>query len=741
MNEHKKINELLVDFALGELSQLQESEVRAHLTECHQCSSELKRLEALIECTENIKQLSADTQMCESAKDAILQTVESQELKQRAPGLNVGLEFMSRTIMKSKITKLAAAAVIIVVAILALQNGSIDLATIAFADISEAMKNVPWMHSVSRGFDETRKGVVELWIGFETKINASKDFDGKFIFWNVNEHRKYEYDPKSHSVTIEYASEDNVPLPLSSPVLLLERMQKMFKEQGAEIVTKSGEYMGQKAQIQEISGSFVNQGKQNYILRLFIEPESKLLFSAQVKSTDPNGNTLVDGETTFDYPRTGPKDIYDLGVPHDAKIISNLPEEDFQAVWDNYRQKRAEATKNYIAVITHARQSLGDVITMVDVDYKSNQNHRLERHFVFKTGQQINKFWPEYKQQLGNSFESLMAWTQAHYNNTGSISVYLYDGQYNLSTKRDNDGRWSKLRKDDSPGEESMPNIHLEYLAWPYIGKTGRVIEDDYAKQNNFICIERLQQGAVHSGSVTLPGRFLFYLDPQKNYLCRRKVMEWRPDAEWQEDKNWLEGIEPEKIRDASITVEDITNVTQAPNGHWYPEVIVVKQSGIRKDYNEEPLKVSGTKRIYIRTDPEFPNGIFETSNLIPAGAKIRKEGEKTPFEQTIAIIDSRPNWPEPQELVKRYWQARAAKNYDEMAILWPGSATWNQKLLADEKTAEYVFGETVFTQYGGAFVPYAEKTYYEKHGKYNLKMWLRNEKSTKGRYYIVSGN
>ena len=75
------------------------------------------------------------------------------------------------------------------------------------------------------------------------------------------------------------------------------------------------------------------------------------------------------------------------------------------------------------------------------------------------------------------------------------------------------------------------------------------------------------------------------------------------------------------------------------------------------------------------------------------------------------------------------------------MAILWPGSASWNRQLLADEEPAGYVFGETVFPQYGGAFVPYAEKSYHDKHGAYNLKMWLHNKKSTKGRYYIISGN
>ena len=618
MGKHENINELLTAFALGELSQQQASEVRTHLAECPQCSNELKRLEALLECTGRIGELSADAQICDSAKQAIFAAVESEKNKYTSRP-NIGPESIWRTIMKSPVTKLAAAAVIVTALIISInQFGKpVSFTTIAFADISEAMKNVPWMHQISKGFERGITGSSEQWLGFETKIHASKGAEGKAYLWNIKEQKKYEYDPKNNSITIDYANENNFPLQLSSPVTLLESMHKMFKKQGAEIVTKEAEYNGQRAQLQEISLSSVGQNNESHILRLYIQPDSKLLLAAQVKGFDSNGNIIMDGEITFSYPQTGPADIYDLGVPRDAQIISKLPNEDYQAIWDTYRQKRDQATKKYIAVIAHiSRLSSGDFTTTIDVDYKSNQNHRIEQHSVFNKGQQLNKFWPEYKEQLGESFESLLAWTKSHYSNTGYISVYLYNGQYNFSTKRDDKGSWSKLRKDYSPGDESMPLIRLEDLAWPYIGKTGHIIEDSYAKENNLICIERLQQGSVRSGNVTLPGRFIFYLDPQIDYICRRRVREWRQNAEWQEDKNWLEGVEPEKIRDGSINTADITESIQATNGHWYPKIIIVKEKRIYPDDKEVPFKARNIKKVYIRTNPEFPMSIFNEEEL-----------------------------------------------------------------------------------------------------------------------------
>jgi hypothetical protein len=114
MNEHEKIRKLLVDFALGELPQPQEAEIRIHLAECHQCSSESKKLEALLECTGRIRERSADAHVCESAKQAVFEAAQSKETEQIAPRPNIGLEHVRSTIMNSRTMKLAAAAVIVV---------------------------------------------------------------------------------------------------------------------------------------------------------------------------------------------------------------------------------------------------------------------------------------------------------------------------------------------------------------------------------------------------------------------------------------------------------------------------------------------------------------------------------------------------------------------------------------------------------------------------------------------------
>ena len=114
MNKDDKINRLLTASALGELSPEAQAEVKTHLNECPQCSSELKRLQTLLECTGRISELSPDARMCESAKEAVFATVES-EKNQPSPGPNTGPESIWKKIMYSRTIKYAAAAVIAIV--------------------------------------------------------------------------------------------------------------------------------------------------------------------------------------------------------------------------------------------------------------------------------------------------------------------------------------------------------------------------------------------------------------------------------------------------------------------------------------------------------------------------------------------------------------------------------------------------------------------------------------------------
>ncbi len=438
MGKHKNINELLTAFALGELSQRQEAEIKTHLNECPQCSNELKRLEALLKCTGRINELSADTQMCESAKQTIFSKLENEEIK-HATGPDIGPESKWRKIMKSPITKLAAAAVIVITAFIVINQfgGPIDVATTAFAEITENMKKMPWMHGVV----ETTGEKLEVWFSFEQRIMASKRVPGEIIYQDSLKQTIQTYEPDSNTITISYSKTDALAGIGSSVLDFPKNILKHFDDTEDNIVQEAGKYRGKDAKKYKMSGIL---GGMDMRIEMIIDAEKDVLLFINQKAFEETGKLKIEANAYFDYPENGPNNIYEIGVPTSAKIIR------------------------------------------------------------------------------------------------------------------------------------------------------------------------------------------------------------------------------PEKDKTA-----------------------------------------------------------FDKA-----------------FEEAIKAVDKRENWPEPRDLAVAYWKARAEKNYDEMAILWPGSATWNRQAIENEEPVEYVFGKVQATDMEGEIiVPYSTKSYYEKHRKYSLKMRLTNRKSTKGRYYIYSGN
>ncbi len=141
MSTHEQISQMLVGFALRELSDQQSSEVQAHLAECQQCSSELRRLKTVLECAANRRELSADEQMCESAKESLFAVVANREIKEPTSRLTIRLESIRRIIMKSTITKLATAAAIIVATVLGLHLFNPFRATVTFAEVIKPILN------------------------------------------------------------------------------------------------------------------------------------------------------------------------------------------------------------------------------------------------------------------------------------------------------------------------------------------------------------------------------------------------------------------------------------------------------------------------------------------------------------------------------------------------------------------------------------------------------------------------
>jgi hypothetical protein len=655
-----------------------------------------------------------------------------------------------RIIMKSPITKLAAAAVIIIAAILALHNGSVNITSPAFGleDVIAAMQKAKWMHvkfevtelKVDPNTAEKMKVVPETWISLNPCQGILIGADGSITFSEDDLGKSTRYDPQTNTITIYYsANTASVSGSMFTDFAeMLPRQIAEMEKRGAKLTYSDGVYQNNAVTV--ISIDYSDDQESRTEMSMFVDPLTRLPKKLTSRQTDSKGQ-IVGFSGEFDYPDSGPTDIYEAGAPRDAqlKIIDERPTPEFLEAIKPYRTARENLVSRYILIVTHWQTS---EISRVDVIYNDGRKQRFESHSVFKPGEAIYEMWPVYSAGMGTTFDSLLQWAQQ--GKSGSVTIYLYDGEYHYKFERDDADKWSADKKQYSPDFNPNPNGDLADLGWSPISNNGKVVENDYAVAHNLLCVETCIEHRITDGKLMHPAqKNIRYLDPQHGYICRREEVYAHHQRSGNTPVEEL-NFDPKEIPSEPYSITEFTEFGRTDTGQWYPRTIEHSSGGWDYKGNRLQLRLSSIKKIFLQTSCEFPVDIFDPDKVMPKDGQAEQSQRKSYKEivnEAIKIIDSREDWPEPKELVQRYWQARAAKDYDTMAILWPGSPTWNQKLLANEKPAEYVFGETEFPQYGGAYVPYAEKTYYEKNGKYNLKMWLHNEKSTKGRYYIISGN
>jgi len=236
-----------------------------------------------------------------------------------------GQHILWRSIIKSPITKLAAAAAIIIAVSLGLYFiSSPDMTSVAWAEMIESMKQLPWMHIVMESNRGEGKQRFEVWISFESQIAATKRSSGEAAYRNGRTHLAHVYDPDEHSITVSYFSDaDDISKGATSVWNFWESWLKQVAESSTAFTEETGQYNGRKAKIYKVNAS---KDERAYEGMIIVDIERNLPVFGNQKSFDSNGNLIKEKDLYFEYPENGPASIYDVGVPKSAKVINNLPE-------------------------------------------------------------------------------------------------------------------------------------------------------------------------------------------------------------------------------------------------------------------------------------------------------------------------------------------------------------------------------------------------------------------------------
>ena len=239
---------------------------------------------------------------------------------------------MWRRIMKSRITKLAAAAAILVGAyvVVHLSGGSIDIATVTFAEIRENMRAMPWLHAVAKvkqaaGTEMVETGY-EIWVSLERQLAVLKDSGGKVMFQDDLEHIAQAYDPNTETITVLRDKGLNWNKSLSSVGDIPGAVVNAYEEAGEKVVRETGRYKGKDVLIFRMSARLVETGPisdgMDVNVEMGVDAERRVVVFINQQAFDKDGKLTEEVNVQVDYPETGPQTIYDVGVPRAAKIVS-----------------------------------------------------------------------------------------------------------------------------------------------------------------------------------------------------------------------------------------------------------------------------------------------------------------------------------------------------------------------------------------------------------------------------------
>jgi len=640
-------------------------------------------------------------------KGAVRERMEAERRREAQPP-KVGF----RPWLRRLVITAAAACLVVAVLWMTLGGGSTPS---AYAELAQALENsqaAEWAHMVmGQG-----QNMTETWMSFRPMRIFHKT--GRLIqMFDFASCRVYEYDGGKRTLTIDYnpppnPSDGRVREALEVPNLFeyYKRLLQNVKREGAKVTRRNERTDGRDFAVYEM----IPKAKtpQQPQLRFFLDPQTNRFVRIDQRSESGQTTTAI----VIDYPKTGPTDVYDLGVPRDAKVIDYTPTEPIRTPAATVEAEAQGFPKEYVAITCKLVESFQghSPAYAVEVTVLHVKAGRCRQDVYVITGAQVLRgpggvsrrdeaaaYREACKSVPTDSMAALEAWVaqrkpyKIKFEDTNSMVVFSI-------------GKDGQLKQEKFPGYR-RPGLDLWKL--PIDLYRAEEIKGEKGRWGPLAGIE--------SGQPRRRTQRLF--NPARGHVCECY-------------RQWLgQATEPE-------WTAEVVEYALTPTGRWCPaktRSLYFSQAG-QEVSSEEYVTVC-----FVDDTREVPDGLFDASRITAELLADTRTPFQREFAKAVKIIDARKDWPgTPEAVTKAYWEARAAKCFDEMAVLWPGSAGWNSRLKA-ERPVKYVFGKA--RELEGVkdvvLVPYASADYFRKHGTYNLNMRLTNKKSTKGRYYITSGN
>jgi len=487
-----------------------------------------------------------------------------------------------RAIMKSGVVKLIAAGVIIISVVSALHFFGSPIENVTWADVEQAFSSQSWVHIK---YDNGR----ERWDNLHEGKAYFKNEIGTFVVIDYALNVRHDFVYGEDHITAYTLSEDGKarPWPLTAWELIVGPLEKADGKQLGKYheAEKHADTLDDRQLIRFDIYFFDALGQRILIREVWADPTTHLPFRIREKLSagDQRGQKREYITGDFDFPKTGPDTIYDLGVPANLKIVNH---DEYEATTSIEARKVIQAGKeasenfpsHYCATFLEDKVRYGAV------------------HVIYRSGQRISVSTYYNRPVLENSQillsdDNVLEWTQTQ----EPAIVRTFDGERFYTWERTDTQPEVHVNRANWPHIGLQNWFHLQYRFWPYVGwargRRSEIISD---------------HPETPTGSIALlEGDSYFFVDPEKDYLCVGEISMRSKD-----------GISSKSIE------KHWSDFSQLPSGHWYP----TKEH--LQSFADPERGTSSHERFWnidikLLEDSEYPPDVFNGKKLLE-GAKVK---------------------------------------------------------------------------------------------------------------------
>lgn len=482
------------------------------------------------------------------------------------------------------------ASLVATVAVLLWTILSTSTATLAFAQVIEAVRQQKWLHAQAK-YPNGKHG--HMWVSLDQNLWAYQ-FGSYPCFYDGQQRARFELSEKKDVINILPFSEEDKSgafptqtLTEESPsISWLFSTEKVVHQEQRRIRDNGREWIEFELNLWRGEHSIA-------ILR--VDPETRLPVRMELRSAKDLVKPIV---WDFDYPASGPSDIYAMGVKRELPIVDLRPNANAQRIVDAMAASRRRIG-DFQMLVSTTPAFFGHAI------WRQGNCWRVDLCYLMNSGGP----WPS--TPLEDS-DNRSEWFEEQLGKTERVPLYICDGQavwHNQSPLRGTTAVWERsnhIAPTDLMSGEGLGNlagagnIKFPSLLYPDLSrKAGWEFTCDETPEDNLglVVIKRSARLATATPQV---GHEWYFIDPKKGHAVVKAEL-FNTSADQQAE---LESTDSRQ----TIVMKDLR---ETMNGTWVARSIEMSNPVVSQDMKSSGQITTATQFDMI-FDPEFKDGLFD---------------------------------------------------------------------------------------------------------------------------------